>query len=65
MFPPTLEETSQQVNSASNGMDDHNYITDDDFLRDLHFRVVFVVYSAVGGLPGHPPVALCYKMYLP
>ena len=35
LFPPPLEETSQQVNPPSNGMDDHNYITDDDFLRDL------------------------------
>ena len=34
LFPPPLEETSKQVNSPSNGMDDHN-ITDDDFLRDL------------------------------
>ena len=35
LFPPPLEETSRQVNPQSNGMDDHNYITEDDFLRDL------------------------------
>ena len=35
LFQPQLEETSQQVNPPSNGMDDHNYIIDGDFLRDL------------------------------
>ena len=35
LFPPPLEETLQQVNPPRNGMDDHNCITDDDFLRDL------------------------------
>ena len=36
LFPTPLEETSKQVNLPSSGMDDHNYITDNDFLRDLH-----------------------------
>ena len=28
-------KTSQQVNPPSNGMDDHNHITDGDFLHDF------------------------------
>ena len=35
LFLPPLEENLQQVNPPRNGMDDHNYITDDDLLRDL------------------------------
>lgn len=36
LFPPPLEETSQQIIPPSNGTDAHSYIvTDDDFLRDL------------------------------
>ena len=36
LFRPPLEETSQQsIISPSNGMDGHNYITDDDVLSDL------------------------------
>ena len=35
LFSPSLEETSQHIFQPSNGMDGHNYIPDDDFLRDL------------------------------
>ena len=31
LFPLSLEETSRQISPPSNGMDDHNYIADDDF----------------------------------
>ena len=62
LFPPPLEETSQQVNPSSNGMDDHNYITDDDVLRDLcdYTSVLEPLPGAsaeVGGLSDNPPVA--------
>ena len=36
LFPPPLEKTSKEINPPSNGMIDHNYSTDDDFL--LHLR---------------------------
>ena len=65
LFPPPLEETSQQVNPPSNGMDDHNYIADDDFLRDLcNYTSVLepllgasADHIAVGGLSDNLPVA--------
>ena len=66
LFPPPLEETPQQVNPLSNGMDDHNYITDDDddFLRDLRSYTSVLEpipgasahHIAVGGLSDNPPV---------
>ena len=60
-----LEETSQQVHPPSNGMDGHNYITDDDLLRDLpdYTSVLDTIpgvsadHIAVGGLSDNPPVA--------
>ena len=62
LSPPPLEETSEQVNPPSNGMDDHNYITDDDVLRDLcdYTSVLEPLPGAsaeVGGLSDNPPVA--------
>ena len=65
LFPPPLKKTSQQVNPPSNGMDDHNYITDDDFLRDLRDYTSVLEplpgasadQIAVGGLSDNPPVA--------
>ena len=65
LFPPPLEETSQQVNLPSNGMDDHYYITDDDFLCDLRDYTCVLEplpgasadHIAVGGLSDNPPVA--------
>ena len=65
LFPPPLKETLQQVNPPSNGMGDHNYITDDDFLRDLrgYTSVLEPIpgasadHIAVGGLSDNPPVA--------
>ena len=65
LLPPPLEETSQQVNPPSNGMDDHNCITHDDFLRDRRYYT-FVLealpgtsadHIAVGGLSDNPPLA--------
>ena len=65
LFPPPLEETSQQVNPPSNGMDDHNYITDEDFLRHLREYTSVLEplpgasadHIAVGRLSDNPPVA--------
>ena len=65
LLPPPLEETSQQVNQPSNGMDDHNYITYDDFLRDLRDYTsvlgpipgVSADHIAVGGLSDNLPAA--------
>ena len=60
-----MEETSQQVNSPSNGIDDHNYITNNDFLRHLceytsvsePIAGASANHIAVGRLSDHPPVA--------
>ena len=65
LSPPPLEETSEQVNPPSNGMDDHNYITDDDFLLDVRYYSSVLEplpgasadHIAVGGLSDNPPVA--------
>ena len=65
LFPPSLEETSQEIIPPSNGMDDHNDITDDDFLRDLHHYTSVLEplpgpsaeHIALGGLSDNPPVA--------
>ena len=65
LFLSPLEEISQQVNPPSNGMDDHNYITDDDLLGDLRDIMsvleptpgASVDHIAVGGLPDSPQVA--------
>ena len=65
LLPPSLEETSQQVNPPINGMDDHNYITDDYFLCDLrdYTSVLELIpgasadHIAVGGLSDNPPLA--------
>ena len=65
LFPPPLEETSQQVNPPSNGMDDHNYITDEDFLRGLcNYTSILeplpgasADHIVVDGLSDNPPVA--------
>ena len=35
LLPPPSEETSQPVIPSSDCTDDHTYITDDDFQRDL------------------------------
>ena len=35
LFPPPLDETSQQVNPPSKGTDDYNYITENDFVRNF------------------------------
>ena len=58
LFSPPLEVTLPQVIQPSNGMDDHNYIADDHFLRDLRdYTAVlepipgaFADHIAVGGL---------------
>ena len=49
-------------------MDDHNYLTDDDFLRDLRDTCMFELlpgasadYIAVGGLSDNPPVAELFE----
>ena len=69
LFPPSLEETSQQIISPSNGMDNHNYITDDDFLRDLR-DYLFVLeplpaasadHITVGGFSDNLPVAELFE----
>ena len=65
LFPPSLEATSQQITQPSNGMDDHNYVTDDDFLRDLRDRTSMLDplpttsadHIAMGGLSDNLPVA--------
>ena len=65
LFPPPLEETSQQVNPPGNDMDDHNHIADDDFLRDLRDYTTVLKpilgasadHIAVGGLSDNPPLA--------
>ena len=65
LFPPPLEETLQQVNPPRNGMDNHNCITDDDFLRDLRDYTSVLEplpgasadHIAVGGVSDNPPVA--------
>ena len=62
LFPLPLEETSQQVTPPSNGMDDHNYITDDDVLRDLCDCTSVLeplpgASADVGGLSDNPAVA--------
>ena len=64
LFPPALEENSQQIIPPSNGMDDHNYITDDDFLRDLRDYTSVLEplptestdHMAAGGLSDNPLV---------
>lgn len=35
LLPPPLEENLPQSLPSGSGMDDHNYTTDDGFLRDL------------------------------
>ena len=65
LFPSPLEETSQQVYPPRNGMDDHNYVTDDDLLGDLRDITsvleptpgAFADHIAVGGLSDNPQVA--------
>ena len=65
LFPPPLEESSPQINPPNNGMSDHNYSTDDDFLRDLrdYTSVLESLLGAsadhitVGELSNNPPVA--------
>ena len=64
MFPPSLEEISRQIIAPSNGMDDLNYITDDDFLRDRRDYTSALEpllgassdHIPVGGLSDNPPV---------
>ena len=65
LFPPPLEETSQQVNPPSSGMNNHNYIANGDFLRVLRDCTSVLEpilgasadHIAVGGLSDNPPVA--------
>ena len=65
LFPSPLQEISQQVSPPSNRIDDLNYITGDDFLRDLRdYASVWeplpgasADHIAVGGLSDNPPVA--------
>ena len=65
LFSPPLEETSRQTNPPSNGMNDHNYSTDNDFLLDLRDYASVLEslpgasadHIAVGGLSNNPPVA--------
>ena len=63
LFPSALEETSQQIVPPCNGMDDHNYITEDNVLRDLRDYTSVLEplpgadHIAVGGLSDNPPVA--------
>ena len=65
LFPPPLEETSRQGNPPRNVMDHHNYITNDDFLRDLREYTsvlapipgAFADHIAVRRLSDNPPVA--------
>ena len=64
IFPPSLDEASQQIIPPSNGMDDHNHITDDDFLRSLSdytsvmepLPAASAYHIAVGGFSDNPPV---------
>ena len=65
LFPLSLEDTSQQIFPPSNDMDDHNYVTDDDFLSDLRDYTSVLEplpaesadHIAVGGLSDNPSVA--------
>ena len=65
LFPPSLEENSRQIIPQSNGMDDHNYITDVEILCDLrHYTSVLerlpgtsAGHNTVGGLSDNPPVS--------
>ena len=66
MFPPSLEETSQQIIPPKSRFDDHNYLTDDDLFRDFRYCTKTSVlerlpagsadHIAVGGLSDNPPV---------
>ena len=64
LFPPSLGKTSQKIIPPSNGMDDHNYITDYDFLRNFHHYTSVLEprtlssadHIAVGRLSDTPPV---------
>ena len=65
LFLPSLQETSQQIIQPRNGMDNNNYVTDNDVLRDLHDYLSVLEplpagsadYIAVSGLSNNPPVA--------
>ena len=65
LFRPPLDESSQQVYPPSNSMDNHNYITNNGFLRDLPdypsvlepIPVASADHIGVGGLSDNLPVA--------
>ena len=69
LFPPSVDETSQQIIPPSNEMDGHKYITDADFVRNLSDYTSVLEplptdsaeHIAMGGFSENPPVGECLE----